>query len=492
MNLRKKGWVGLFALLLLTVASCNKHFDELSVDPNRPKEATPGVLLGQLQYRIVNAKMGDSKNFNHELMQVHAPRASTALNSVMRWHIDPRDGIWTNYYQRLLDIEDLYTISEEKNQPNYMAIALVMKAYVFTILTDLYGDIPLLEATQGEQGNFLPVFDSQKVVYENVLAWLDEANEMIRVDAPLLYGGDMLFQAHTSASNLLKWKKLANSLHLRALLRLLDRDGEINIRSKITEMLANPAQYPLISSNADDAIFRYTGSFPYYNPFYNARTLDWRDGQYFTHFFLSKLNETSDPRLALWARTIHVGGEDIYRGIESGYPVGEEYNVDENSNYSDVLKTLPQMGIIQTYAEVEFIKAELALRGFSTGSTAAEHYNQGIEASMAQWEVTMPSNFLQQPGIVYNVAASFEGQLEQIMLQKYYAAFFVDYQTWFDKRRTGYPVLTRGRGIPADREFPRRIPYPLYLQSLNPDNLADAVQRMGGDDSYIRVWWDKN
>src|SRR5690606_319929 len=281
MNLRKKGWVGLFALLLLTVASCNKHFDELSVDPNRPKEATPGVLLGQLQYRIVNAKMGDSKNFNHELMQVHAPRASTALNSVMRWHIDPRDGIWTNYYQRLLDIEDLYTISEEKNQPNYMAIALVMKAYVFTILTDLYGDIPLLEATQGEQGNFLPVFDSQKVVYENVLAWLDEANEMIRVDAPLLYGGDMLFQAHTSASNLLKWKKLANSLHLRALLRLLDRDGEINIRSKITEMLANPAQYPLISSNADDAIFRYTGSFPYYNPFYNARTLDWRDGQYF-------------------------------------------------------------------------------------------------------------------------------------------------------------------------------------------------------------------
>ena len=77
------------------------------------------------------------------------------------------------------------------------------------------------------------------------------------------------------------------------------------------------------------------------------------------------------------------------------------------------------------------------------------------------------------------------------MLQKYYAFFFTDYQSWFEKRRTGYPVLPRGAGIPAENKFPFRVPYPTYLQSLNPEKLADAVASMGGDNSDIKVWWDQ-
>ncbi len=84
-----------------------------------------------------------------------------------------------------------------------------------------------------------------------------------------------------------------------------------------------------------------------------------------------------------------------------------------------------------------------------------------------------------------------EEQLERIHLQKYYAYFFVDYQSWFEKRRTGYPVLPRGNGIPAENKFPSRVPYPTYLQSLNPENLAAAQTAMGGDNSDVKVWWDK-
>ncbi|SKB28429.1 Starch-binding associating with outer membrane [Parapedobacter luteus] len=490
MKIRNLGILGLFTGMLTLLVSCEKQFNDLNLDPNRPKEATPGVLLGQLQYRIVNAKMSDAKNFTHEIMQVHAPRASTSLNSVMRWFIAPRDGIWTNYYQCLLDVDDLYTIADQLGEDNYKAIALILKAYMFTILTDLYGDIPCSEATKGEDGNFLPAFDTQKAVYERVLAWFDEANALIHTDEALLYGGDMIYYGHNSAANMVKWKKLCNALKLRSLLRIRERDGEIDVTGQINEMLANPAQYPLFESNEDEAIFRYTGVFPYYNPFYNARTLDWRDGSYFTTFFLAKLNETSDPRRTIWARTVTDNGQQVYRGIESGYPVGVEYDVDANSNYTDILKTLPQLGIIMSYAEVEFIKAELALREFSSGGTPKEHYDKAISASMEQWDVAMPADFLGRPGIVYDSDQSFERQLEQIMLQKYYASFFVDYQSWFEKRRTGYPVLQKGSGIPADRVFPRRTPYPLYLQSLNAENLARAVEQMGGDDCYIRVWWD--
>jgi hypothetical protein len=112
-------------------------------------------------------------------------------------------------------------------------------------------------------------------------------------------------------------------------------------------------------------------------------------------------------------------------------------------------------------------------------------------ASMAQWGATMSADFLQQPGVAYEESATSDTQLQQIMLQKYYAYFFVDFQSWFEKRRTGYPILPRGTGIPAENNFPSRIPYPTYLQSLNPANLEAAVTAMGGDNSDVKVWWDK-
>ena len=133
----------------------------------------------------------------------------------------------------------------------------------------------------------------------------------------------------------------------------------------------------------------------------------------------------------------------------------------------------------------------MALKGFTTGKTAKAHFNAGVTASMLQWGATMPADFLTQPSVAYDDTQSAEKQLEQIMLQKYYAYFFVDYQAWFEKRRTGYPVLPRGTGIPAENQFPSRVPYPTYLQSQNASNLNAAVSRIGKDDSNVKVWWEK-
>jgi hypothetical protein len=188
---------------------------------------------------------------------------------------------------------------------------------------------------------------------------------------------------------------------------------------------------------------------------------------------------------------VTVSGASVFRGIQSGYPTTTEYVVGQNSSYTDALKTLPQLGIMLPYAEVEFIKAELALLGYTTGKTPKQHYDAGITASMVQWGATLPATFLAQPGVAYTATVTTDKQLEQIMVQKYYASVFVDYQMWFEKRRTGYPVLPRGAGIPAENKFPVRVPYPTYLQSLNPNELAKAVASMGGDNSDIKSWWEK-
>lgn len=490
-----------FIVLMLLVGvgigfwSCTNHFEEINTDPNRPKQINPGVILGQMQYRIVSSSMQAARNLTHELMQVDAPRSSAGGAGVHRYVITPGSGVWSSFYGYLTDIQDIYTIADRLKENNYKAIALVYKAWAYSILTDLYGDIPYSEATRATEGLVKPKFDKQKDIYPQILKDLQTANDLFDDTKILTYGGDQVYAtgALTSGKNLgvQRWKRFTNSLRLRLLLRVLKRDGEINVKEQINQILADPVKYPTMATNADDAIFRYPGTFPYFNPYYNARTLDWRDGTYFTEFFVNRLNTDNDPRRAIWMIPVTVGGQSIYRGIQSGYPTTTEYVVGQNSSYTDALKTLPQLGVMMPFAEVEFIKAELALLGYNTGKTPKQHYDAGITASMTQWGASMPATHLSQPTVAYPTTATTEKQLEQIMLQKYIASFFVDYQMWFEKRRTGYPVLPRGTGIPAENQFPSRVPYPTYLQSLNPEGLATGVTSMGGDTQLIKVWWDK-
>lgn len=482
-------------ILMSSLISCTDKFESLNTDPNRPKDVTPGVLLGQMQYRIVNNTITAARNFTHELMQVDAPRASTSGQGLHRYVVQPGQAVWSGFYERLTDVDDIYSIADNLKENNYKAIALVYKSWAYSILTDLYGDIPYSQAIKAQEGNFSPAFDKQKDIYIQILKDLETANTLFDDTKALTYGGDMVYNANalTGGKNvgIQRWKKFANSLRLRLLLRISKREGEINVSQQINSILANPAANPVFAANADDAIFRYPGTFPYFNPYYQARTLDWREGTYFTKFFLNHMNMVNDPRRAIWAIPVTVNGQSVYQGIESGYPTSLEYIVGRNSSYPDVLKTSPLLGVMMTYSEVEFINAELALKGYNTGRTAKAHYDAGIVGSMVQWGATMPAGFLSTAGVAYNATGTAAQQLEQIMLQKYYAFFFVDYQSWFEKRRTGYPVLPRGTGIPAENIFPSRVPYPTYLQSLNSTNLQLAVTSMGGDKSTIKVWWEK-
>jgi hypothetical protein len=482
-------------LVFTSLFSCTDKFEALNTDPNRPNEVTPGILLGQMQYRIVNNSIQAARNFTHEIMQVDAPRSSPSGQGLHRYVVQPGQAVWTGFYDRLTDVEDIYKISDKLKENNYKAIALVYKSWAYSILTDLYGDVPYSQAIKASEGNFTPAFDKQKDIYIQILKDLETANTLFDDTKALTYGGDQVYNANvlTGGRNvgIQKWKKFTNSLRLRLLLRISKRDGEVNVNQQITSILANPTTNPVFTANADDAIFRYPGTFPYFNPYFQARTLEWRDGTYFTKFFLNHMNAISDPRRAIWVTPVTVNGQSVYQGIDSGYPTSLEYIVGRNSSYPDILKTSPLLGVMMTYSEVEFINAELALKGFNTGRTAKAHYDAGIVASMVQWGATMPAGFLNTAGVAYNATGTAAQQLEQIMLQKYYAYFFVDYQSWFEKRRTGYPVLPRGSGIPAENVFPSRVPYPTYLQSLNASNLQTAIASIGGDNSNVKLWWEK-
>ena len=138
-----------------------------------------------------------------------------------------------------------------------------------------------------------------------------------------------------------------------------------------------------------------------------------------------------------------------------------------------------------TFAEVEFIKAELAQKGFY--SNAETHYTNGVKAAISLWTDLDPTEeYLAQEKVAFN------GSLEQIMTQKYYALFFTDFQQWYEYRRTGFPVLPTTSTMLNNKKVPNRLLYPTSAQNLNTENYNQAVQNMGGDQIDIKVWWENN
>ncbi|WP_194778140.1 SusD/RagB family nutrient-binding outer membrane lipoprotein [Pararhodonellum marinum] len=477
-----------FAML---IQGCDQNLEEINLDPNRPSEVFPGVILDQLQYRLVNSSIGRARGFTHELMQMMAPRVSVN-NGLHRYVIEPNnsEGFWNNHYRLMTDLMDMYTIAENLESPAYMGVALVLRSWSYSIMTDAFGDIPFTEASRIQEGVVQPAFDSQKDIYVQLLLDLEEANVLLSNASTFIFGGDLIYETN-GPEGILKWRKFCNSLRLRLLLRILQKDGEVNVSQQISSILGNPGRYPLMNSNEDDAILTYPGTFPFYNPYFNLRDLSWNEGVYYTEYFIDQMNRTEDPRRAVWAHTVTENGVEVYKGIQSGYVSEVEYPVGSHSSFPGEFRNFANMGVLMPYAELEFILAELNIRSFQTPKSAKAHYEDGILASMIQWGTTLPIGYLDHEDISYDEDAGFDQKLETIIQQKYFASFFTDYQAWFDKRRTGYPLLPRGEGIPAENQFPSRITYPNYLQALNPDNLEAAIARMGGDTQDTKVWWEK-
>jgi hypothetical protein len=167
------------------------------------------------------------------------------------------------------------------------------------------------------------------------------------------------------------------------------------------------------------------------------------------------------------------------------------------------LQTEPLAGMIMNYAEIKFILAEAAAKGWISGS-AETYYNDGVLNSITLWlpnwpttinpQTLLPNNiitFMIAASIEWNNAATLDQKMERIHLQKYYALFLEDLQMWFEYRRTGHPVLMTNTGFKNNGVMPSRMVYPVYVQSANPTNYQAAVAAQGPDLISTQVWWQK-
>ncbi|SEM47941.1 Starch-binding associating with outer membrane [Chryseobacterium taichungense] len=464
--------------------SCSRNLDEVNVDNSRISEPAASKLLVPIEYNMAAVNYMRANDFTFDLMQVSLDFPNEG-NTLSRYNITENTGagFWNNSYKWIKQVKDMKLAAEKDNDPNYIAIAMVLNAWIYSNLTDTYGDVPFSEASSLDDGNAQPKFDKQKDIYVKLLDDLKTANSLF-VTTKMLTGSDIFYKAESDANGITNWKKFCNSLSLRLLTRILNRNGEVNVNERIQEIISDPAKYPIFQSNTETAKVNVTGVAPLLPPI--TRPQDFTTGRAASEFFVETLKANNDPRMSMFfgqAKSIPGNANIGYKGAPSGYAYGTTFNY-QPSNMNQNLAKAPLNILVYPYAELQFILSELAFKGIIPGN-AQTYYENGVKAAIEQWGSTVPSNYFANTNVAYN------GTLERIMLQKYVALFFVDQQQWFEKRRTGFPVLPNNGGLLNNGVLPSRLMYPPNPRILNTANYQAAVQQMGGDDINVKMWWNK-
>ncbi|MHA4893207.1 SusD/RagB family nutrient-binding outer membrane lipoprotein [Pedobacter sp. PWIIR3] len=512
------------AIILLGIAmlfsSCAKDFDEVNTDPVGDSTTTPNRLLAPALVNVLSANMNRNRTFNNELMQVTV-NLSDADAQVFRYDFRRTwaDYTWNAWYPELTNFKDIYVLASNPTRLNksYQAISLITQCWVSSLLTDTYGDVPYSQANQGKFGVFEPAYDRQKDIYLDMFKKLEEANTLLEAGFPIVSTGDPVYQG-----DVFKWRRLGNSMYLRLLMRLSGKsEVSVQVISKIKEIVdSNPGKYPIMLDNSHTAKILWNGtnssSAVYSSPhMINVRPVDFR-GPAITEFFIDRLRNWDDPRLrpALGKNsTPRFGiaqGPSGFIGVPSGYAQGsgvpkQAYFYSDAQDAGYTLQTDPYTGIIMNVAEVDFILAEAAAKGFISGS-GETYYNKGIVDAINYWlpgymsKVTDANftTFVKAADIEWDNSLPLESSLagvsskmELIFIQKYYALFLVDFQQWFDYRRTGHPFLPKGVGLANGGQMPARLNYPIISQSANPTSYKNAIAAQGADDINTKVWWQK-
>lgn len=520
-NIQKIITVLCFAILgLTTFLGCTEDFEQINQNPNFPEQASPELLLpGVMRQMAYNwGDQGWEEGFT-----VVQYGARLQFTSGDRYNWSPTDDPYFDAYDGMRDIANILSDTKENpDQQNYYGVALIIKSWIYSYLTDAYGDVPYLNATKGiSDDNSTPEFTPQQEIYSGILADLKSANEILtgldNISGDILYGGDVL-----------KWRKFANSLRLRLLMRISNVDNATALAG-MNEIANDTDTYPIFEGNVDNAALQWNSDNP--QPKFDTRSGSF-DEVRLSLTLETRLKALNDRRLIVYAQPTSASGQGIYSENMDDY-VGMPNGLDDadalayspsgnpteaGSNFISRLGVLltcracdeenasptASQTIIMDFAELQFILAEARERDFITLGDAEQYYENGIRASFEYYTDRITAGgwneiatdlqsfdldgYIAQADVVYTGTTT--EKLEKLSFQKWIALFYTGFEAWSDWRRTGMPEIVPGKDAANDGKVPVRFLYPNDVKSTNNANYQEAVNQMGGDNLNTRLWWD--
>ncbi|RDY60061.1 SusD/RagB family nutrient-binding outer membrane lipoprotein [Flagellimonas nanhaiensis] len=480
----------IIGIILMGILNSCDNFDVSNENPDVASNINnnPELLLTNLQRSSIRRAVGDSWSEGNLMGQYGARIVFTSFD-LFDW--GDQSGTWERHYLAIRDAMELEKIAVENSLQSYEAISLIMQTWMFSILTDMYGDIPYSEVNQAvaEEANYTPVYDTQQAIYADMIAKLKQASDILGGSDLNLVKGDLMFGGDLSL-----WRKFANSLRLRLALRLSEVDAT-TAESVIAEIYNNPSSNPVMESNDDNAVLEFLASNPDAHPITEESV--YRVGSYneyrISEHFVQLLESFNDPRLDFFAdptaNSVENGTPEI-EGMQNGIVDGPAYEYKGGDAFLskfniDYFYFQPNSNDarLMLYSEVAFIFAEAAQRGWITADDQGL-YESGIQSNFDYWDVDMPADYLT------GTEVSYDGTLETIIKQKYVALFYTDYQGFIEFKRTGFPNTIAPGPDAFYSTYPSRFEYPSEEQSLNSTNYNEASSRIGGDEITTKVWWE--
>lgn len=466
-----------FSFLLFSITSCKKELVKVNRNPNAAQNAQPDYLLTAATKSAVDEYWSITRSTN--------PSSLFVQHWAMIQYTDPDryiftnndfQELWTVEYSSIVNLNEIINLADEQENPNYKGVALVLRSWAFSLLTDAFGDIPYSQSIQIDK-YLTPAYDAQKDVYEGILddlktaqAALDPSGKAIAGD--IIYGNDISL-----------WKKFANSLRLRIALRISDREPEIS-KQVLADIQNEGGSF--ISSNDEIAQLVYLNS-PNQNPISNY--FDTRDDYRISKTIVDKLIELDDPRLPIYANKTKDPTPKQYVGLPNGLLVGDasNYGFSKTSKPGDYFSNPHAPAVIISYAEVLFDRAEAAARGF-TNENAEDLYKQAILASLDQYNISDAdaTAYVNSADVKYD-AANFKKSIGD---QKWIALFGQGLEAYAEWRRLDYPQLQPAVAGVLNGQIPLRFIYPGTEQSLNGKSYQEAVSDQGADVLTTRLWFD--
>ena len=476
-----------FAIVLMVtglLASCEDFLD-VNTDPNNPTSVTPDLVLPPAQYYTayrIQSDRGISHLGNMFMDNWSQSDGFSWYSDEFKYNVTSTfyAGVFNNTYGAPLKQYQILTELEDSKDVNYKAIGMIMKAYLFQLLVDAYGDVPYTEAL-GRSLEATPVYDDAQTIYEDLIVQLTDAIALIK-GAPanaIIPGADDC----TFGGDMEEWIKFANTIKLRILVRQSDMAGrEAYIQTELAAINSEGSGYITDDVGINPGFI--TGETGKQNIMWDQLGWDASGTQTLsskatcaTDYIIAYLEDTGDPRISYIYEEPASGHKGVPQGLlDYDTPVVDQYMPDFVSNIGPgILKSGDMDAIIFTLAESYFNQAEARQKGLITsGMTAQELYEAGITASFDYLGLSDADaeTYYTQPKDLVSWGNSLN-KIEAIITQKWIAVNGITAeQSWFDYSRTGYPSglpLPLNYNATADR--PVRLAYPSGEYSANGDNV---------------------
>lgn len=543
----------LFSIIIVTslvLTSCSDWLD-INKNPKAPTELELGKILPGVYFDIAD-DLGIGYNTLGYVAAVYSHQLTT------REHYDQYGVLgssyaittyWSDLYVGpMQELETLITLSEESDNLVYAGIGKVLKVYLYSQMVDLWGDIPYSEANVVD--NFNPVYDDQKSIYTSLFTILEDAIDDLENETSanvLMPGGDDLVYN----GNVTKWIKAAKSLQLKLYnqVQLTDLYNQTKVNELLADNLVGPNDNFMIpfgpSVAPDNRNPAFVGEYAggqisnYISPWFfeilkgeNQQIFNGIEDPRIPYYFAEQLDDDNpDTETKPEYRngnfvSIYFGSVGPHRDgagrktftMMGLYPVGGAFNNDPTLDRSAALGISSGTGAAPfrmiTYADILYIKAELAAKGKYAGADARALLEDAMVASFDLVDLVTEQAGADAPALsgteevdeyIAKVLNEYDGgsdakKFQIIMTQKWISLFGTPIETYNDYRRTGYPIIfdpvtmasvadggPDGSGpVPVQSSRGYALSYPYSADELSLNNNAPAQKTI----TQYKIFWD--